>query len=221
MGIDTSYMDEKRLERLQKEFRADHERMYHDQKAGTSVGDGHQLKRKFREIAKQLHPDLAEGFDEQSQRLWLDVQQAYEHGDEAFLDVVLARLRLSGDTPDRQSCWDLASAVQFYRGSLKSLRKTLTREKKSFAWKFSKLSDVEVSLLARERRSELRENLEEAQWQAKRVDRDYRDLAKHRKKFDPETFRKEEWEALRRKKEQRRRMGEGHGDDAFFSSFFE
>jgi hypothetical protein len=154
------------------------------------------LKRKYREIVKWLHPDATQAFDDHKRRLWLEVQEAYEHEDEDFLDVVLAQMRLHCDEAEAPSCWDLKSTVTFYRDALKSLRKTLTREKKSEAWQFFKMDTVERSRMGREIRQQLDNDLRSLKHMSRTVEKAYQQLEKHRKKFDVEIFRREEAERV-------------------------
>lgn len=187
--------------------------------SADSDGDGQQLtlqercKKKYREIVKVLHPDHAHEFSETDHRLWLDVQKAYEQQDEAFLDVVLARIKLEKGEECASTCWDIKASVLYYRNALKSLRKTLTREKKSPAWTLWKISPEEQSEEADHIRRELVLDLEYAEKEARSVLQEFARMEKKCASFDPEQFRKEEWDEHNAEVEEL-------SDDFDFASFF-
>lgn len=100
------------------------------------------LKRRFRELARLLHPDLRGGGDSWTRELWHLAQMAYNSGDLDELEHLLALSRVSfSATESDSSVSELRSALAFLRHSATQLRREINQLRSDLAWDFSNLAD--------------------------------------------------------------------------------
>lgn len=100
--------------------------------------DDLEVKRAYREIVKQLHPDRATLWSANEKALWNQAQQAYHHGDLDGLREVLTALG-SGATilPENDRLGDLLARLQKLKREFMERQRDLGRHQQSPAWKFS------------------------------------------------------------------------------------
>lgn len=135
---------------------------------------GRRLKRKYRELACLLHPDLRSGGDAWTNDLWARAQAAYAARDMREIEDLLILSRVSfGNGTEEESVSDLWGAAKILKKSLLGVRRQIARLKLDMAWEFSVNPDRtrlrrRISYDLESERDELSERLEEVEAQLAR-----------------------------------------------------
>ena len=157
----------------------------------SSRSDDLAVKRAYREIVKQLHPDRATQWSASEKALWNQAQQAYHHGD---LDGLREVLQLLGSgavaTAQEDRIGDLIARLQKLKRDLWERQKTLTQHQRTPAWRFS-FKNLKGLLKIRKRTEmELRSDYRELQYQMMDIQEDWKSLLSEHHRWKKQFSRK-------------------------------
>ena len=143
----------------------------------SSRTDDLAVKRAYREIVKQLHPDRATQWSASEKALWNQAQQAYHHGDLDGLREVLQSLG-SGvvATAQEDRVGDLIARLQKLKGDLWERQKTLAQHQRTPAWRFSFKNLKGLLKIRKKTEMELRSDYRELQYQMIDIQEDWKSL---------------------------------------------
>ena len=101
------------------------------------------LKTLYRSLVRLLHPDTQKKMSPQKVEWWHQAQSAYETGDEAQLEVILALCELEEDTSAAvTSVSVLQRIISQLRRSAREIKRQLVRYQTDPAWNFTSRTDL-------------------------------------------------------------------------------
>jgi hypothetical protein len=104
--------------------------------------DRARLKEIYRILVRRLHPDTKEQSSAGVSSLWHEVQAAYEKGDLARLETLLALSDTTSKTVNSNtSLSQMRQVLQELRRSSQAVLRNLSHAKKDMAWNFTQLTD--------------------------------------------------------------------------------
>lgn len=100
---------------------------------------GARVKELYRLLVRRLHPDVRADGSAEVTALWHEVQEAYEAGDVARLETLLALTDVQSQaTGDHTTLGQLRAVIAELMRALRALQKSLRQARKEHAWDFSR-----------------------------------------------------------------------------------
>ena len=115
------------------------------------------IKELYRRLVRRLHPDLRADGSAAVSGLWHEVQEAYEAGDVARMEILLALSDIETRRTADQSLSQMHAVLAELKRALRALEKSLLEAKGEDAWNFARLgpsADLQVRV-ERQLKSEL------------------------------------------------------------------
>lgn len=134
-------------------------------KSGETQADNGQsrIKKLYRRIARNLHPDCSDQFSLREQRLWHRAQEAYKAGDVIALETVLSHIEAVAAGPlFASSVSDLLENTREMRTRIGYLEEDLQQAREHLAWGFTKKSKNQLDSLRRRVEKEIKLSLQQA-----------------------------------------------------------
>ena len=167
--VDEELSDEQK-EQLFEQFKreARESGLYDDMLAKADLGESAQLISQrctvlFRQLAKELHPDLREVFSTQEKEIWYQAVRAYEEKNLEKLNStwLLFHLFCKKGISSDIAVSSFKNLQHEIKAQNNEKRREVRRLKKSSIWGFSSLDQRKVNVLKQQERQELDEQLEE------------------------------------------------------------
>lgn len=137
----------------------------------------------YRKLCRALHPDVAGEVTPERQRLWLEVQDAYEARDFERLEALHAAWEMKSDPQGKLStCARILAATRECLMGLRSLQGDLRKAKKQPGWQFAVLTGNARAKRAEQIRAQLKQDVGDLKWS---VDRERREFQRVMKKARP------------------------------------
>ncbi len=127
---------------------------------GPSDDSGQQLKQLYRELCQRYHPDRIGTHDAKTQRIWNDIQTAYQRRDIAKLRAIRAGANLESGTAD-VGCADLDAMIDEVELSIRERRRELNALKRRPQWGFTSWTANKIKRAQREIKGEFDDLAEE------------------------------------------------------------
>ena len=110
----------------------------------------------YRQLCRLLHPDTAGEMTPARREVWYQVQEAYEAGDAARLDTLLARVEQSAGVEIRpRTVAEILGMKQHYERARRQLRAVLRSARSHPAWEFVKRDERTRTQLEQDIRRDL------------------------------------------------------------------
>ena len=127
-----------------------------------------ELKKLYRELCLQYHPDRMGAHDAKTQRLWHEIQDAYVNRDLEGLRAIRSGIELeSGETT--LSCSEIDEMLLDIEWSIQEKRSELRAQKKTPIWGFSSWTEQKRKQIAKEIKSEFDQNAQMTRLQLQRL----------------------------------------------------
>ena len=127
-----------------------------------------ELKKLYRELCLQYHPDRMGAHDAKTQRLWHEIQDAYVNRDLEGLRAIRSGIELeSGETT--LSCSEIDEMLLDIEWSIREKRSELRAQKKTPIWGFSSWTEQKRKQIAKEIKSEFDQNAQMTRLQLQRL----------------------------------------------------
>ena len=127
-----------------------------------------ELKKLYRELCLQYHPDRMGVHDAKTQRLWHEIQDAYVNRDLEGLRAIRSGIELeSGETT--LSCSEIDEMLLDIEWSIQEKRSELRAQKKTPIWGFSSWTEQKRKQIAKEIKSEFDQNAQMTRLQLQRL----------------------------------------------------
>jgi hypothetical protein len=135
------------------------------------------LKKLYRRLARNLHPDGGREFSPREQRLWHQAQDAYKNGDSRGLEIVLSQLDIEGSSPaDHQTLSELRELEAETRRRTSLLEEELRALQQENCWGFTRKNEKQLKRLHKRVARELDSALRKARSVLASVDLELADL---------------------------------------------
>ncbi len=135
----------------------------------SGIGKGHanaereRLKKLYRRIARNLHPDRGGAFSPREQQLWHQAQDAYQSGDSRGLQIVLSHLETEGMSPAaHQTVSELVELTAETRLRISFLEDEVQSLQQQTAWCFTQKNEKQLKRLHKRVGRELTNGLQDA-----------------------------------------------------------
>lgn len=127
-----------------------------------------ELKKLYRELCLQYHPDRIGAHDAKTQRLWNEIQDAYVNHDLEGLRAIRSGIELeSGNTG--LSCSEIDEMLLDIEWSIQEKRSELRAQKKTPIWGFASWTEQKRKQIAKEIKSEFDQNARMTRLQLQRL----------------------------------------------------
>ena len=127
-----------------------------------------ELKKLYRELCLQYHPDRMGAHDAKTQRLWHEIQDAYVNRDLEGLRAIRSGIELeSGETT--LSCSEIDEMLLDIEWSIQEKRSELRAQKKTPIWGFSSWTEQKRKQIAKEIKLEFDQNAQMTRLQLQRL----------------------------------------------------
>jgi hypothetical protein len=135
-------------------------------KSGDTQANNRQsrIKKLYRRIARNLHPDCSDQFSLREQRLWHRAQEAYKAGDVIALETVLSHIEAAAAGPlFASSVSDLMENTREMRTRIGYLEEDLQQARAHLAWRFTQNNKNQLDSLRRRVEKEIKSSLQQAE----------------------------------------------------------
>ena len=127
-----------------------------------------ELKKLYRELCLQYHPDRMGAHDAKTQRLWHEIQDAYVNRDLEGLRAIRSGIELeSGEST--LCCSEIDEMLLDIEWSIQEKRSELRAQKKTPIWGFSSWTEQKRKQIAKEIKSEFDQNAQMTRLQLQRL----------------------------------------------------
>ncbi|MFQ5741165.1 MAG: J domain-containing protein [Acidobacteriota bacterium] len=131
---------------------------------GNANAETERLKKLYRSIARNLHPDRGGAFSPREQQLWHRAQDAYKSGDSRGLQIVLSHLETEGMSPAAyQTVSEMRELAAETRLRIFFLEDELRSLQHDPSWRFTQKNEKQLKRLHKRVGRELTSALQEAQ----------------------------------------------------------
>ena len=135
----------------------------------ASESESGELKRLYRELCLRYHPDKIGAHDAKTQRLWNDIQGAYQDGNLDRLRAIRAGIELeSGRT--ELGCSEIDDMILDVEWSIQEKRSELHARKRTPLWGFAKWTALKKKQVEKEIKFEFDRDAEMAQRQLRQME---------------------------------------------------
>lgn len=158
----------------------------------SSQSDQKDIKKLYRELCLQYHPDKIGAHDANTQKIWISIQNAYQDGDLARLRTIHTGIAIdSGKT--EFSCSVIDDLIMDVEWSIQETRSEIRKKKRSQFWGFFEWTQKQREHAEREIKAAFARELREAEYHLLLLEKKLERILTPKPKPNPKIGSKREW----------------------------